>query len=331
MRNGQTIRRGFTLTELAVVTAVGGMMFTLAAPAVQKGKEDLNRRRCEENLRQLGVAMHTFANVNGGLPPMATRWAGGAWWDDHGWYSLIGPYVGNDAWASTINFSVTLSHTSNAAARRGGIRLRIHACPADIGLQRNEWGSNNWARVRSNYLVNAGNTNYGQTAQGGVPFFGAPFAPVIITPAATITDGLANTLMMSEVVVFPTTAAWGGAYSETQPSMGGQVFTAFNPPNTNVPDGIGFGRGGGLGTTFANALYQQQGIPLPLQLSNTPLTTYIAPRSKHVGGVNASMCDGSVRFVENGIDLAVWRAMSTAQGAEVAPATAPAEKPRRAK
>jgi prepilin-type processing-associated H-X9-DG protein len=86
-----------------------------------------------------------------------------------------------------------------------------------------------------------------------------------------------------------------------------------------------------LSQAAADALYQQQGIPLPINLGGSPFATYIAPRSKHAGGVNASMCDGSVRFVENGIDLAVWRAMSTSQGAEVAPATAPAEKPRRTK
>jgi prepilin-type N-terminal cleavage/methylation domain-containing protein/prepilin-type processing-associated H-X9-DG protein len=324
-------RYGFTLTELVVVTAVGGMMFTLSAPAVQKGKEDLNRRRCENNLRQLGVAMHTFANVNGGLPPMAARTSGSGWPDDHGWYSFVGPFIGSDAWASTIDFSVSMSHASNFQARRGGMRLRIHACPADIGLQRNEWSSVNWAQVRSNYVVNAGNTNYGQTAQFSVPFLGAPFGRAIVTPLTAISDGVENTLMMSEVVVFPSTVGWGGVYSATQVSLGGQMFTGWSAPNSSFPDGIGYGRNGNVGMSVANALYGQQGIPLPLQQDNTPLTTYIAPRSKHAGGVNASMCDGSVRFVENGINVIVWRAMSTSQGAEVAPATAPAEKPRRMK
>jgi prepilin-type processing-associated H-X9-DG protein len=284
------------------------------------------------------MAMLAYANANGGLPPMAMSWDNdhknanqpgpGGWWDGHGWYSFVGSYIGESDWASLLDLSVSMSHANNAAARRGGIRLKVHACPADIGLQRSEWTSPAWARTRSNYVVNAGNTNYGQVELKRIPFLGAPLRPVLNTPLASITDGLANTLLMSEVVVYPSTAGYSGPYSETQISLGGQVFTAFNPPNTNTPDVMGYGR------PTTRVLFMQQGIPYPdyitLEAGQTGgdwnlWGTYYAPRSKHDGGINASHCDGSVTFYADGIDLAVWRALSTAQGADtpIAAATKP--------
>ena len=322
MKTNQSSTRGFSLIELTVASAAVGMLLLLSAPALNKGQAGVDVRRCQDNLRQLSRAHLMYAGANGGFSPMARAWPGvsntlpgrGAWYDDHSWYSLIGPYIGEPAWAANLNLTVSLSHDLNAAARRGGLRLKVHACPADIGLQRNEWSSV-WATVRSNYVVNAGNTNYGQTTVGNVPFLGAPFAGGVKTSLATIIDGLSQTLLMSEVVVFPETAAWGGAYAAVQTSIGGQTFTGYNPPNSNTPDAIGRGRNGGLSMTQANALYQRQGIPLPTQLGNDAMATYIAPRSKHPGGFNAAMCNGAVGFVANTIDPAVWRALSTARGA----------------
>jgi prepilin-type N-terminal cleavage/methylation domain-containing protein len=334
MTRPQSSRRGFTLIELSVVGAIVGMSFMLVTPALDKGRDGLNRRRCQDNLRQLSMAMLAYANMNGGLPPMAMSWdedhfdanqpGPGGWFDGHGWYSLVGPHIGYEDWASLINFSISMSHLNNTPARRGGIRLRVHACPADVGLQRSEWGSDAWARVRSNYVANAGNTNYGQLELNGVRFLGAPFGPVSNTPLASITDGLPNTLMMSEIVVFPgfQSAGWAGVYSDIQLAGGGHVFTGYNVPNSSTPDGLGYGQGS-IGSY--SRYYAQQGIPLPIAVPGGVTATYIAPRSKHEGGINASHCDGSVTFYADGIDLAVWRALSTAQGADapIAAATKP--------
>ena len=314
--------RGFSLVELTVASAAVGMLLLLAGPALNKGRAGVDVRRCQDNLRRLSRAHLMYAGVNGGFPPMAYAWPGvvpargrSTWYDDHGWYSLVGPYIGEPTWAAKLDFTVPIFRPENLDARRSGLRLKLHACPSDVGLQRNEWDTV-WASVRSNYVANAGNTNYGQTSIGGVAFLGAPFVGGLKTHLASISDGLSYTLLMSEVVVFPETAAWGGAYSATQSAIGGQVFTGYNPPNSNIPDAIGRGRFGGLSQTDATLLYMQQGIPIPVAASTTdPRATYIAPRSKHPGGVNAAMCNGAVGFVANAIDPAVWRALSTAQGA----------------
>jgi hypothetical protein len=267
-------------------------------------------------MRQLSLAILSYESANKAMPPMASRNTGGGWWDDHGWYSLTGPYLGEGAWSDSIDFTVSFSSGRNFVARQGGENLKVHACPSGIGLQRNEWSSAAWARTLGNYVVNAGNTNYGQTAQNG-PFLGAPFTFVRKTPLANITDGTTNTLMMSETLVLPSTVPWGGTYSDNQTSLGGQVFTGINPPNASVPDGIGYGRNGNMGMQAANLRYAEGGLlPLPTQLDNNPMPTYIGARSKHSTGVNASRCDASVEFYSNQIDLFVWRAMTSAQGGE---------------
>jgi prepilin-type N-terminal cleavage/methylation domain-containing protein/prepilin-type processing-associated H-X9-DG protein len=326
--------RGFSLTELVVCTAIAGMAFVFGAPALDKGREGADRKRCENNLRQLSQAHLMFANAHGGLPPMAMSFSNatqgiqpgpGGWHDGHGWYSYIGPFIGEPEWAASINMNVSLSHSINAAMRRGGLRLKVYACPADIGLQRSEWSSSSWARVLANYVVNAGNTNYGQQTLNGVPFLGAPFTAEIVTPLATITDGLSDTLMMSEVPVLRGCTGWGGMYSDTQSSLGGQIFTGYRAPNPNTPDGIGAGRNGNgdCGSVIVmDQRYTAAGVlPVPNSVGGGAYATYIAARSRHPGGVNASLCDGSAGFVADTIDPAVWRALSSARGADFVPPT----------
>jgi prepilin-type processing-associated H-X9-DG protein len=324
------------VAELIVASAAIGMMLLLAAPAVNKGRGEIDRQRCENNLRVLSQGHLMFANVNGGFPPMALAWNNtqynlihpdnpnvpgdetpGGWYDGHGWYSLIGPYIGEPDWAATISFAVSFSSAINGPARRGGLRLKVHACPSDIGLHRQEWDSNTWARVLGNYVVNAGNTVYGQN---DAAFLGAPFSGGAITPLATITDGLSNTLLMSENVVLRGCSGWGGIFSDNQTSGGGHIFTGRNPPNPSVADGIGYGRNGngecGV-VSIMDARFTEAGVvPVPLNLGGPPYRTYLSARSKHRGGVNVSMCDGSVGFVANSINPAVWRALTSARGAD---------------
>jgi prepilin-type N-terminal cleavage/methylation domain-containing protein len=321
--------RGFTLVELLVVIAIIGILIGLLLPAVQKAREAAKRGQCASNMRQLGLAILAYESANRGLPPMAMSFdnasfvrdqpGNGDWFDGHGWYSMTSPYLGEDAWASTCVFTVSLSNNVNATFRRGGLGILTHACPSDIGPQQNEWGSNAWARVRSNYVVNAGNTDYGQRNKGAVPFLGAPFAGGKKTPIAKITDGTASTLMMSEGLVIASTPAWGGAYSDTQSALGGNIFTGWNPPNSRVADEVGRGLWGNSGQDTMGPLYDQQGIPRPVGIGGGTYATNFSAKSKHPGGVNASRCDNSIEFYSNNIDADVWRALSSSQGGSYTP------------
>jgi prepilin-type N-terminal cleavage/methylation domain-containing protein/prepilin-type processing-associated H-X9-DG protein len=321
MKRDTKAARGFTLVELLVVIAIIGVLIALLLPAIQGARESSRRGSCLNNLAQLAKAHLGYESAKMGLPPMATRHSGAIWWDDHGWYSQIAPYLGYGAWASTINYSVSFSDPANAMARRGGETVGVHECPSDIGLQRNEWTSDMWARTLGNYVVNAGGTNYGQQATlDGRVFRGAPFTFVRNTPLSQITDGIAYTLLMSEIYVLPGTVEWGGAYSDVQTSIGGQTFTSYHRPNALAPDGIGYGRNGGLTVARADDRYRSAGLlPVPLDLGPPPEPTRITARSRHKGGVNASRCDGSVAFYSDSINDLVWRALASSRGGREEP------------
>ncbi len=310
---GQRIRSGFTLVELLVVIAIIAMLVTLLLPAVQAAREAARKSQCANNLKQLGLGMLNFESAVGGFPSGAVSrspddYSGkgpGSWYDDHGWYSQIGPFVEQQAWFDMIDFDVSFSHVRNDTARR--VKMEMFACPSDLGLIENEWQSLTWARLRANYVVNFGNTNYGQIEKASVPFLGAPFTFKQTTSFQKIIDGTSKTMMMSECKVIPRMGSgWGGPLSDFSTSLGGQTFQGWLPPNSPVPDEIA--------RLILNAdVYLANKIPRPTP-ANHSYTQTIAARSHHPGGVNVVHCDGSVHFAENSIDLQVWRAMSSAKG-----------------
>jgi prepilin-type N-terminal cleavage/methylation domain-containing protein/prepilin-type processing-associated H-X9-DG protein len=367
-QDGFRKRDAFTLVELLVVIAIIGILVALLLPAVQAAREAARRAQCLNNLNQFAKAMHNYESTYKGFPPMAHAWtpeqvaelydpAGpGGWYDGHGWYSLIGPFIEENAWAALIDYTRSFSWApsgSDATAPHFRARttlLKIHECPSDIGLQRNEWPPSPdfayWARTRTNYVVNAGNTVYGQYSvnigstlvqAGSGPFRGGK-----INPPSKIGDGLSNTIMMSEILVIRELApgesggagGWGGPFADTNTALGGQVFTGLNPPNSGAQDGVArfipssrapfFEQGipypclvnssGGCGVTRAAA--RGQSVP-PEELAglDTRMQWFTA-RSKHPGGVNASRCDGSVDFISEDINEFVWRAMTSASGEE---------------
>ncbi|MCS7304773.1 MAG: DUF1559 domain-containing protein [Thermoguttaceae bacterium] len=311
---------GFTLVELLVVIAIIGILIALLLPAVQAAREAARRIQCRNNLKQLALAMLNYENAYRGFPPAAISWehaeyAGrgpGSWYDDHGWYSQIGPYIEQQAWHDRINFKLSFSHELNREPRTTMIQL--YACPSDRGLQRNEWDSPTWSRLRGNYVVNFGNTNYGQTAKQGVPFLGAPFTYRRHTPISQITDGTSQTLLIGEILVIPELGTqapwegWGGPLSDFTTSLGGQTFQGWLTPNSPAGDEV-------ARKILPCEIYLRNKIPCPVWVSDTKLQSF-ALRSKHPGGVQAACCDGSVHFFSESIDLALWRALSSAQGGE---------------
>jgi prepilin-type N-terminal cleavage/methylation domain-containing protein/prepilin-type processing-associated H-X9-DG protein len=326
-------RRGFTLIELLVVIAIIAILIGLLLPAVQKVREAAARMSCQNNLKQIGLAMHNFHDTNGKLPPGMGPF--GCCWGT--WAMTIMPYIEQDnMFRLYVNY-----HGNDLTGIRyaGGTnltnvtrqRLKILTCPSDTpSAPLNQMTAHN-------YAVNYGNTNFYGTTVAGVVFGGAPFRAYPSAwltntaiqqaygwaqpdsdkqarfpqlgkagdpqPAIThITDGSSNTLMVAEVIQgqggdLRGFIWWGSASG----------FTAFNPPNANAPDVMTGG------VCNVQATYN---IPCTT-LNSQQFPKMSAARSKHTGGgVNAVYCDGHVAWVPNSINLAIWRALSTTQGGE---------------
>jgi prepilin-type N-terminal cleavage/methylation domain-containing protein/prepilin-type processing-associated H-X9-DG protein len=332
--------RGFTLIELLVVIAIIAVLIALLLPAVQSAREAARRAQCTNNLKQVGLAMHNYESAQGSLPPGVK----GCCWGT--WLVFVLPYVegGNmfNAWNFAGNDQYENLGIQTGQFRYGGSvnttvsyrRVNSYLCPSDPNNLNLPGGG--WAITCHNYVVNFGNTITNQPPlyawnNTKVPFLGAPFTDMGAPDAditrgtqqsstagtvkfAAIRDGLSNTMMTSEILVGQGWNLHGFSWWGYAPQ-----FTGLYPPNSSQPDVMqsksycsvpgsnpqGVTCVGATGTQSAGGLYSGG-----LGMDNIP-------RSKHPGGVNAGMCDGSVRFIKNSVNIYTFQGLSSSQGGEV--------------
>ena len=318
-------RPAFTLIELLVVIAIIAVLIALLLPAVQAAREAARRSACVNNLKQLSLGMQNYHDVQGSFifgarECQGTNAPAGStpslqWYDDMSWWFGILNYIEQGPIYNATNFSLSISGPYNFTARSA--KINVFGCPS-TGMQTDEAGDVNWSRVRGNYVINYGNTNYGQLTKGPDPitgaatvvFLGAPFTCAKTFNIAQLTDGTSNTMMWGEIIAPLDSPGWDGPIAETQIATGGQTFETWYPPNAKRNDEV---------VRQCPPLAGLNGIHGCTQIGGggaEPTEVFIA-KSKHSGGVNIGFCDGSVRFIKDSINVTVWRALSTSQGGEV--------------
>jgi prepilin-type processing-associated H-X9-DG protein len=305
---------------LLVVIAIIGVLVALLLPAVQSAREAARRAQCSNNLKQITLAMTNYADSNRSAFPVGEYsccW--GTW--------LVGllPYIEQRALFDNYKFYGAISASGgnpDTTTRYGGSRnlpvtrtqIQTYTCPSD-SITANPSTYN--GITFHNYVANHGNTTLARTTPfgkmlNGQPniFKGAPFIFVgnsnsnpQVVRLQDVFDGLSNTMAFSETVQGRDGDLRGFAWWN-----GGAHYETFLPPNANQPDIV------------ENISYCKASNPVnpPCDGPTSSNPSNIAARSRHPNGVQVGMCDGSVKFVSNSINLDTWRAISTNGGKETA-------------
>jgi len=293
-------RRAFTLIELLVVIAIIAVLIGLLLPAVQKVREAAARLKCQNNLKQIGLAMHNYHGrhnnfpdgYTSGAPSLDAEGTGPGW----GWAAHLLPDLEQANVASTINFNLDIANPANAAAR---VRvLPVFLCPSDNPTKptftvSTEAGSALCDVAFANYVGVGGTfevTAFPDTGNGALYRNSR-------VKVGSITDGTSNTLMVGERTF----------KKSPQTTWVGAVTGSANPP-TNP----GFDFEGPPTLCLTNT-----GEAGDDRVPNNSLEHVEDTNSNHTQGVNFLLCDGSVRQIQNSIKPATWEALGTRAGGEV--------------
>lgn len=315
------MRRGLTLVEVLVVIAILGILAALLLPAVQAAREAGRRTQCASNLRQIAIAVHAYEGVYECFPPGS----GGS-------YSFLfasAPYLEQQPIYDRVR-SYNLHFPDLPTALRKECTVHLFHCPSD-GLRRSEPVTNYTGNFGYDFLTRGSNGLFDPLSAA----FSDPKLRGNFIPAAAVTDGLANTAMVGEILVgdyfagihgarlrrnWMTAESFGpGQHDQFVAACLGQQFDVW--PTTSVA--VGFADRGNhwMAPGAGNTLYSHCITPNNLSCQNgssIPFGAYTLA-SHHAEGVQVAFADGHVTFVNDSIDTTAWRAMGTRAAHDVVP------------
>jgi prepilin-type N-terminal cleavage/methylation domain-containing protein/prepilin-type processing-associated H-X9-DG protein len=323
-------RRAFTLIELLVVIAIIGILIGLLVPAVQKVREAAARLQCQNNLKQIGLALHHYHDdkkvfppgyIDGNTNPDSTpdNDMGPGW----GWASLILPYLDQGTIYNQINFSLPVGLGSNMAVSQ--MQLALYLCPSDGEAQNfivydssynpittvafgNYVGCNGWEEC---FMGAGGNPPPGSGADGPSGTYGKAGVGIFYrnsrNKTASVKDGLSNTIFVGERSSDHAPSTWTGAVAGGRcPAwMAGQA--PFSAPPGPAYDNADFGEA--LVLAHCNATHRPS-ADFPIYDPDTFYSMH-SPQ-----GANFLFGDGSVHFLGAGMDPNTYQYLATIAGGE---------------
>jgi len=314
-----TVRRGFTLIELLVVIAVIAILVSLLLPAVQQARESARRSSCKNNLKQLGLALHNYHDINRCFPI-------GCLFKDLGsqlpiasnrttWLARILPQLEQNALFDRMDFDNNVGPTDWDTHKVRGEDVATFRCPSDPG-GRETTGMADFAPT--SYVACIGDTLrlYGDGGNTATSVHGSrlqandEWAHVVLNSGSEkgvfatnshcrlrdITDGTSNTMAVSECLVG----------TDVKELSSGEVDNCVDNPAARTGPSRGFSWMYGAPSTWLFTTTRNPNSQ-SIDCERDSVRTNMAARSQHAGGVQALMADGAVRFLNENIYVNTWQ------------------------
>lgn len=322
-----TRRRAFTLIELLVVIAIIAILIALLLPAVQQAREAARRTQCKNNLKQIGIALHNYHDTHSRFPSASVNGRNnlpgcGGWvrFSGYSWRVMILPYIDQAPLYNQFDFRTSALHGclggGGSQPNWNQIRNTIipgFICPSDPHpAQRSGWaGANYVAAVRARGDNSHGNTTHRDL--GAITRAG--------TRMADFVDGTSNTIMVGEVFrgkdFFRTSG--GGNNQNGNRSHRWVESTGWGQVNAGVRVDNSLPNDPNNPHKFVQVRRindDQRDEVSWTDAVNGGNTGHRPMSSLHVGGAQAILADGSVKFISENVDAISLAHTFTKNGGE---------------